>query len=286
MKHLLKIFLAITVAALCIEIAHARDCCKQNTDGKEKQNSSVPVKVGIVAHRGYWNCEEAGYARNSIAALKCAQDAGFWGSEFDVNMTSDEVLLVYHDDRINGKVIDKNPYDTFKDVTIANGEKIPTLDDYLVQAKKNTNTVLVFEFKSRSTKELEDRMVDLSLAKLKEYGLLNPKKVIFISFSINICEKLAKDAPKFTVQFLADSFSPDDLAARGINGVDYHHNVFSVHKNWYFQARKNRMSINAWTVNKAIDMQRMLDMGVDYITTDNPMELRELIKSCPREEMK
>ena len=25
-------------------------------------------KMGIVAHRGFWNCEEAGYARNSLAA--------------------------------------------------------------------------------------------------------------------------------------------------------------------------------------------------------------------------
>ena len=53
-------------------------------------------KTGIVAHRGFWNCEEAGYAKNSVAALRCAQEAGFWGSEFDVNMTSDGVLIVYH----------------------------------------------------------------------------------------------------------------------------------------------------------------------------------------------
>ena len=33
-------------------------------------------KVAIVAHRGYWNCEKAGYAKNSLAALKCAQEAG------------------------------------------------------------------------------------------------------------------------------------------------------------------------------------------------------------------
>ena len=47
--------------------------------------SSLPEhKVGIVAHRGFWNCEEAGYAQNSVAALRQAQLAGFWGSEFDV----------------------------------------------------------------------------------------------------------------------------------------------------------------------------------------------------------
>jgi glycerophosphoryl diester phosphodiesterase len=74
--------------------------------------------AGIVAHRGFWNCEEAGYAKNSIAALRCAQEAGFWGSEFDVNMTSDGVLIVYHDSSIQGKKIENYPYSEFKDIKI------------------------------------------------------------------------------------------------------------------------------------------------------------------------
>ena len=53
-----------------------------------------PKESAIVAHRGYWNCKEGGYARNSLAALESAQKAGFWGSEFDVNMTSDGELLI------------------------------------------------------------------------------------------------------------------------------------------------------------------------------------------------
>jgi glycerophosphoryl diester phosphodiesterase len=71
-------------------------------------------KVGIVAHRGFWNCDEAGYAKNSIAALRCAQEAGCWGSEFDVNMTSDGVLLVYHDGNVEGVSIEKNPHSAFR----------------------------------------------------------------------------------------------------------------------------------------------------------------------------
>ena len=31
--------------------------------------AQMPKNTGIVAHRGFWNCEEAGYAKNSIAAL-------------------------------------------------------------------------------------------------------------------------------------------------------------------------------------------------------------------------
>lgn len=90
-------------------------------------------KMGIIAHRGFWNCEEAGYARNSVAALRCAQENGFWGSEFDVNITADSVLVIFHDDNVNGKRFSEHPYSEFKDIVIENGETIPTIDQYLEQ---------------------------------------------------------------------------------------------------------------------------------------------------------
>ena len=140
-------------------------------------------KTGIVAHRGFWNCEEAGYAKNSVAALRCAQEAGFWGSEFDVNMTSDGVLLVYHDSDVEGKKIENNPYEAFKYFRLENGEPIPTIDDYLIQGKKYPETMLVYELKKHSCNEVEDRVVDMTIEKLKEHDLLDPSKVMFISFS-------------------------------------------------------------------------------------------------------
>ena len=89
------------------------------------QSVFAQKQCGIVAHRGFWNCDEAGYAKNSVAALRCAQEQGFWGSEFDVNMTSDGVLIVYHDSDVEGKKIEKHPYSEFADFRIANGEVIP-----------------------------------------------------------------------------------------------------------------------------------------------------------------
>ena len=127
-------------------------------------------QTGIVAHRGFWNCDEAGYAKNSVAALRCAQEAGFWGSEFDVNMTSDGVLIVYHDSDVEGKKIEEHPYSEFKDFKIANGETIPTIDQYLEQGKKYPETMLVYELKPHSCDEVEDRFVELTIAKLKEHG--------------------------------------------------------------------------------------------------------------------
>lgn len=232
----------------------------------------------IVAHRGFWNCEEAGYAKNSIAALRCAQEAGFWGSEFDVNITADSVLIVYHDGEINGKKIEEHPYSEFKDFKIANGETIPTIDEFLAQGKKYPATKLVYELKPQSNPQTEDTFVNLAIANLAENGLLDPDRVMFISFSRNICERLARMLPGYTVQYLNSDMDPDQLDALNINGVDYNHEVFVKNPKWYRMARKNGMSVNAWTVNKEEDMVRMIKLGVDQITTDYPLELRALLK--------
>ena len=242
--------------------------------------SAVPKKkgTGIVAHRGYWNCEQAGYAKNSVAALRCAQEAGLWGSEFDVNMTSDDVLLVYHDSNIDVKSIEKHPHSEFRDVKLANGENIPTLDAYLEQGRLHPETMLVCELKGHSTPEVENRLIMLTLAKLKEYKLLDPERVMFISFSFHICRTLAQMLPEHTVQFLGSSKNPYELHEAGINGVDYNHAVYSKHQNWNKMARKKRMSVNAWTVDRKEDILKMLDMKVDQITTDEPLKVRQLMQ--------
>ena len=243
-------------------------------------------QTGIVAHRGFWNCDEAGYAKNSVAALRCAQEAGFWGSEFDVNMTSDGELIVYHDSDVEGKKIEEHPYSEFKDFKIANGETIPTIDQYLEQGKKYPETMLVYELKPHSCGEVEDRFVEITYKKLEEHGLMDPERVMFISFSLHMCEKIAKEHPEFTVQFLGSGKNPEELAKMGINGVDYNHMVFTLYKKWYRLARKNDMSVNAWTVNKDGDMRRMLKLGVDQLTTDNPLEARAIMKDMKITELK
>ena len=46
----------------------------------------------IIAHRGFHKSE--GAARNSLNALKAAQEAKFWGSECDLQLTKDGEVLV------------------------------------------------------------------------------------------------------------------------------------------------------------------------------------------------
>ena len=60
-------------------------------------------------------------------------------------------------------------------------------------------------------------------------------------------------------------------------GLDYSLKVIKKHPEWVKQAHDLGLKVNVWTVNKEEDMQAMLDLGVDFITTNNPVELKALI---------
>lgn len=242
-------------------------------------------QVGIIAHRGFWLSEAGQNAHNSIASLKAAQKEGFWGSEFDVNMTKDGELFVFHDDVVAGmKFIDHDAAD-FADIRLGNGEKIPTLDEYLSQFEKNKKCRLVFELKFHPF-DLEEIAVDKCIAALKAHNLFDPRQVIFISFSMHECMLFAQKCPGFTVQFLGSDPDPEVTFANGVNGVDTYFGTLYQKTYWYDQARANGMSVNVWTVDGKEDLRKMIDMGVDYITTNKPDELRALLKEMKVKELK
>jgi len=63
----------------------------------------------VVAHRGAWKSNN--FPQNSIASLKQAITLGCTGSEFDVRMTSDNVLIVTHDSDYNELDIEESTYE-------------------------------------------------------------------------------------------------------------------------------------------------------------------------------
>lgn len=261
--------------------------CSCGPARKNTKESQFPVidqgnKIAIVAHRGYWNCKKAGFSENSIASLKAAQDAGLWGSECDVQLTADNVVIVNHNNDIEGKLIREHDFADFEKDLLPNGERRPTIDEYLDQAAKSTKTILVIEFKKQNTPVREDLLVEKTLAAMKRHGLYNPKRIAFISFSQHICEVLAKDCPQFINQYLSSNKkvdeNPSKYASLGINGVDYHYDLFKNHPNWVSLAKKLGMSVNVWTVNDQPTMQEMIDLGVHAITTNEPLQVRKLLK--------
>jgi glycerophosphoryl diester phosphodiesterase len=234
-------------------------------------------KTAIVAHRGFWNCEAAGYMENTIASLKAAQDNGLWGSEFDIHLTSDDVVLVNHNDNIQGVKIAENPLSVFKAMTHKNGEHPSTLDEYLTQGEKCATTVLVIELKPQKGVDREDLLWQKTVEALKAHQLYDPKRVAFISFSHHICQKIAAEAPQFINQYLEGDIAPEVLATEGINGIDYEQKVFIENPDYVQAAHDKGMTVNAWTVNKDHNMRSLIYLGIDALTTNEPLLARKVL---------
>lgn len=233
----------------------------------------------IVAHRGFWNCEEAGFAENSIASLAHAQQCGLWGSEFDVHMTSDSVVVVYHNAKIDGKRISENPLSEFAEVRLANGEAIPTLDEYLSQGEKSDRTMLVLELKKQHSQEHEAALYERSVELLKAHNLFDPSRVMFITFSHYLSSRIAAEHPEFCNQYLEGDIAPAELKAEGINGIDYEIGILREHPEWVQECKELGMSTNVWTVNDEEDMAYFVELGVDAITTNFPLVLKDIINT-------
>lgn len=237
-------------------------------------SSAAFAKTKIIAHQGYWDC--AGSARNSVASLNKAQEIKAYGSEFDVHLTKDGVLVVCHDDTVSGKRIEESTYAQLQDITLANGEKMPTLEQYLVQGKKVKGTQLILEIKPHLNKETEDKAVAAILDLVKQHKA--EKIVEYISFSLNICKELVRLSPGVKIAYLKGEIAPKELKDMGFTGLDYHYKIIEQHPDWIKTAQDLGLSVNVWTVNDPAIVQTLIQQGVDYITTDKPVEMAALLK--------
>ncbi|MBO4606229.1 MAG: glycerophosphodiester phosphodiesterase [Bacteroidales bacterium] len=264
MKRIITLIAA--VAALC-------SC------GTANLASHAPAQVAIVAHRGFWNCEQAGYAQNSVASLKAAQDAGFWGSEFDVQLTKDGVVVSNHDKEYGPEkmVIADYTYEELAKYPLPNGEKLPTLDDYLAQGALSDKTVLVLEFKKQRTDEATIELVDKSMEIVKAHGLYDPSRIVFISFSKVACERVIAEHPQFEIQYLTGDLTSNGLKNKGYTGADYNAMIYTVEPALIANLHAKGLKANVWTVDKPEKMQTLFQNGIDQITTNNPLAARELL---------
>lgn len=239
--------------------------------------SSNPAKLPtprVIAHRGY---HTTGAAENSVEALAKAQTLGVYGSEFDVWITTDNRLVINHDKTVPGDshVIENSTYDQIKDLKLSNGEKLPTLEDFLEQATKSTKTKLILEIKKHSTTANNERAADAVVAAVKAAGLT--ERVEYIAFDYATCKRIAAALPDAMVQYLNGDLAPSAIHQDGIKGIDYKYAVISGKTEWIKEAHDNAMVVNTWTVDAQQDMMSCIALGMDFITTNNPETLQELL---------
>ncbi|WP_443937242.1 glycerophosphodiester phosphodiesterase [Pedobacter sp. MW01-1-1] len=233
-------------------------------------------KNQVIAHRGAW--KKNNFPQNSLASLNEAVRLGCYGSEFDVWLTADNVPVVNHDPEFQGLTIEKATYAELLEKTMSNGEKIPTLENYLLEGKKQRSTKLILEIKpSKISKERGLSLTDKCVEMVKKLKALD--WVEYISFDYDYCKRILAVLPKAKVAYLNGDQSAEQMKLDKLTGVDYNLSVYQKNENWIENAQKLGLSINAWTVNTTKDMKWLLDKKVDFITTNEPELLFEELKT-------
>jgi glycerophosphoryl diester phosphodiesterase len=243
------------------------------------------------AHRG----GAKGYPENSLPAFQRAVDLGYRYLETDVHATADGVLVAFHDrtlDRVTDHTgaIARLPYTTVAQARIAGTEPIPLLEDILgswPQARVNIDI------------KDEPAIAPLLRALHRTQAW---SRVGITSFSTRRLIQLRARLPLFTDQPVCTSLGPRGvmaLRARSAGGargkllrlaaVLNQHGVACaqvpyglgpvpfVTDTFVRGAHAHGLKVHVWTVNDPAQMERLLDLGVDGIFTDDLPALRTIL---------
>lgn len=189
----------------------------------------------------------------------------------------------------------------------APGARIPTLEEVfaLIDSYGDKTVVVNIEYKSYPDPQLPEykNNPDPEIAVRKVYDAVKKyrmeDRVVFQSFDWMPVKIMKEVAPhisisalsyKNTLKFGAQEASPwlaglnindyngDYIQAAKVLGVDMSTPEYKeVTPELVAKAHDLGIRIIPWTVNKAEDMERLIDMGVDGIITDKPWILREVL---------
>ena len=227
-------------------------------------------KPPMIAHRGMSGLE----LENTASAFVAAGQRTHYGIETDVHRTADGEFIIIHDDntkRVAGDemIVEKTCYETLRAIRLVDkdGKKgrrdriMPSLREYIGICKKYEKTA-VLELKNHFHPDDIDRILDI----IREEEYL--EHVIFISFDLPnmICirERLPEQPAQFLISEVTD-WLLDTLVKYRLD-LDIKHTAVTAE--YVKQLHENGIRVNVWTVDTPEDAQRVIDCGVDFITSN------------------
>jgi len=224
----------------------------------------------VIAHRG-----ASGYEfENSLAAFRTAGDQGADAAELDIHTTADGALIVNHDERIGTHRIAHCSFREIRELTLPNGEPVPTLEEAL--AVIMPRMIACIEIKALGP-QWDERLFDV----VEKTGA--PDRVILHAFDHRLVHRLGDKRPLLHRGVLSASYPMHPV--RCLEDADA--GVFWQHRNHVDEALVSSihgagMQVFVWTVDEPEEMRRFLALGVDGIVTNLPDLARAAVDSIPR----
>lgn len=227
----------------------------------------------IVAHRGFSGV----YPENTLLAFQKAVELGVDFVELDVHQTNDKEIVVCHDYTIDrttdGKgYIKEMTYEEIKKYDAGKwkgypGEKIPLLKE-VFEKFGNKIKILI---------EIKECDVSTLIKLIKEYRM--EKRVIVGSFNLEYIKEVRNLLPIISTALISYEVPEniDQLIKYGIRKLDIHfHNL---NKEIVKELVSYGFVVNTWTPDTEEELKKAIDYGVQFITTDRPDMLKEIIKN-------
>ena len=246
------------------------------------------IKPVLASHRGHGKM--GAVAENTIEAMLTSQKKGFLAHEFDVRMTRDGYIVLFH-----GPLLEKNSDGTgrLEEKTWSEVERL-NAGDYLVRGKS------VSKGKKGKTQITHFTRLETVLKKLDKRALLNVElKRDTWDFSQGLEAKTVEVIREYRAEkrVFFSSFHPlclvrmKHLAPEMPLGLLIEPGFFARFKIWFYtlillidnihlhystatdalckKLKKQGYGLAAWTVNTPSEIRRLVQAGVDVVITDD-----------------
>ena len=237
-------------------------------------NSEKPVAV---AHRGgsYFGSE------NTMEAFENAINMGFKFLETDIQITRDKKLIAFHDDTLNrvtdskGYIINKT-WSELRKIKVAGKYNIPLLSDILytwpeinlnIDPKNNSSISTLIEFLKENN--VFDRICIGSFSGKR----LDNLRAIFGSA---LCTS-AGPLEVLQLKLSSLNFRNFGIDANCVQVPLKYFGIKIIDRNFIDYCHELDLKVHVWTINEIQEMEKLLDLGVDGIMSDNLQGLKTVM---------
>lgn len=226
---------------------------------------------GMIAHRGLSGIE----TENTINAFLAAANRSYFGIECDVYASKDGKLIITHDDTLLrlgmlNLYIPSFRYEEIRKFSLIDRKTgnlsdnicIPLLSDYLMICKT---------YKKHAVVELKDNLdnnnIEDIVKEIQKTGLTNDQFSI-ISFQEKYLVYLRKNYPDIDLYLLVGAVSDKvlEFCERYKIHLDIYHEA--IDETTVKRLHLIGLKINVWTVDDKEIAEKLIKMGVDYITSN------------------
>ena len=221
----------------------------------------------IIGHRGAPSIKP----ENTIKSFQAALDQNVDGLEFDIQITNDSQIVVYHDFNIllnnqKHRILDLD----FKTlINAVHDYAIPTLEEVIQICPKNK--IINIEIKSKDL--LNKKIITNMMHILDKYNHYD--NIIVSSFNPFVLMDLKKQAPKLKLGLLwskrkKQSWFITHYSYYKLLPYSFHANVEFINQKMSNWVRSKGMKLFLYTVNSIEQRQRAYQINADGIFSDYP----------------